>query len=58
MPVRLVKVVRSGGFDWADAGIGAGIASVTLALVAVVAMFVTRRTRKTIVPERSEPAGT
>jgi hypothetical protein len=55
-PTTVVKVVRPAGFDWADASIGAGIASLTLALVAGLAMFVTRRSRRTIVPERSEPA--
>lgn len=58
MPVGLVRVVRPSGFEWADAGIGAAVASLTLALVAVVAMLVTRRTRGTIVPERREVAGT
>ena len=58
MPVSVVKVVRSRGFDWGDAGIGAGVASLTLALMAALAMLVTRRGRRTIVRERSELAGT
>jgi hypothetical protein len=56
-PTNVVRVVRPAGFDWADAGIGAGVASLTLALVAGVAMLVTRRSRRTIVPDRSELAG-
>ena len=58
MPVSVVKVVRPSGFDWGDAGIGAGVASLTLALVAMLVMLVTRRSRRTIAPERSELAGT
>ena len=58
MPVSVVKVVVPSGFDWADAGIGAGVASLTLALVAMLVMLVTRRSRRTIAPERSELAGT
>ena len=58
MPVSVVKVVRPRGFDWGDAGIGAGVASLTLALMAALAMLVTRRGRRTIVGERSELAGT
>ena len=57
-PVSVVKVVRPSGFDWGDAGIGAGVGSVTLALAAGLALFVTRRSRGTSVPERSELAGT
>jgi hypothetical protein len=57
-PTTVVKVVSPVGFDWADAGIGAGVASLTLALVAMLAMLVTRRSRRTIAPERSELAGT
>jgi hypothetical protein len=54
MPVSVVKVVRPTGFDWGDAGIGAGGASLTLALVAMLALLVTRRSRRTLVPVRSE----
>jgi len=57
MPVSVVKVVRPTGFDWDDAGIGAGGASLTLALVAVLAMLITRRSRSTLVPEQSDLAG-
>jgi hypothetical protein len=57
-PTTVVKVVRPSGFDWADAGIGGGVASLTLALVAMLAMLVTRRSRRTIASERSELAGT
>jgi hypothetical protein len=57
MPVSVVKLVRPSGFDWGDAGIGAGAASLTLALVAMLAMLITRRSRSTLVPEQSELAG-
>lgn len=57
-PTTVVKVVSPVGFDWADAGIGGGVASLTLALVAMLAMLVTRRSRRTIASERSELAGT
>jgi hypothetical protein len=46
-PTNIVKVVGPAGFDWADAGIGAGVASLTLALAAGLGMFVT--SRRTIV---------
>ena len=58
MPVSAIKLVGPDGFDWGDAGIGAGVASLTLALVAGLVMVVTRRSRITIAPERSELAGT
>ena len=58
MPVSAIKLVGPEGFDWGDAGIGAGVASLTLALVAGLVMVVTRRSRITIAPERSELAGT
>jgi len=54
-PAIVVKVVRPAGFNWVDAGIGAGVASLTLALAAGLAMFVT--SRRTIVSGRSELAG-
>jgi hypothetical protein len=57
MPVSVVKVVGPSGFDWGDAGIGAGVASLTLALVAALAMLVTRRSPSTLVPEQGELAG-
>jgi hypothetical protein len=56
-PVSVVRVVRPGGFDWADAGIGAGAAGLALALVAAVATLVTRRSRVTALPEQGELAG-
>jgi hypothetical protein len=58
MPVSVAKVNSSSAFDWADAGIGAGVASLTLALVAMLVILVTRRSRGTVTPERSEPSGT
>jgi hypothetical protein len=58
MPVSVAGVVRRSDFDWGDAGVGAGVASVTLALVAALAIAVTRRSRRTTGPERSELAGT
>jgi hypothetical protein len=57
-PATVVKVVSSIGFDWGDAGVGAGVASLTLALVIGLTMFVTRRSRRTIAPERSELSST
>jgi hypothetical protein len=57
LPVSVVKVISPSGFDWADAGIGAGVASLTLALVAMLVMLVTRRSQRTIAPKRSELAG-
>jgi hypothetical protein len=57
LPVSVVKLVRPAGFDWGDAGIGAGAASLALALVAMLVMLVTRRSRRTIAPKRSELAG-
>jgi hypothetical protein len=57
MPVSVTKVVSSSGFDWGDAGIGAGVSSLTLALVAGLALLVTRRSQRKSVPERSELAG-
>jgi hypothetical protein len=57
MPVSAVKAVRPAGFNWGDAGIGAGVASLTLALIAGLALLATRRSQRTIVHERSELAG-
>jgi hypothetical protein len=57
MPISGVKVVFPSGFDWGDAGIGAGVASLTLALIAGLALLATRRSQRTIVHERSELAG-
>ena len=54
----VVGVVSPDHFDWADAGIGAGVASLTLALVAGLALFLARRGRGTIAPEPTELAGT
>jgi hypothetical protein len=56
-PVTVVRVVRPGGFDWGDAAIGAGVSGIALALVAGLALLVTRRSRRAGVPERSELAG-
>jgi hypothetical protein len=50
VPTTVVRVVTTSGFDWVDAGVGAGVASLTLALAAGLAMFVTGR--RTIVHER------
>jgi len=58
MPVSVVKVIKPSGFDFGDAGVGAGVASLTLALVAGLALLLTRRSQRTSVPERSELAGT
>jgi hypothetical protein len=56
-PVNVVKVVTPGGFDWADAAIGAGVSGFALALAAGLALLVTRRSRRANVPELSELAG-
>jgi hypothetical protein len=56
-PVNVVKVATPGGFDWADAAIGAGVSGIALALVAGLALLFTRRSRRAGVPERSELAG-
>ena len=53
----LVKVVKPAGFVWADAAIGADVASLALALVAALTLVITRRTHKTIAPEQSKLAG-
>jgi hypothetical protein len=58
MPVSVTKVVRRSGFDWGDAGIGAGVASLMLVLVAGLALLLTSRNRRTIVHEQHELAGT
>jgi hypothetical protein len=58
LPVGVVRVVRPSGFDWGDAGIGAGVASLTLAVVAGLALLLLRRSQGTSVPERSELAST
>jgi hypothetical protein len=57
-PVSVVKVATPGGFDWADAAIGAAVSGIALALVAGLALLVTRRSRRAGVPERSELAST
>jgi hypothetical protein len=56
-PATVVKVVRPAGFDWADAGIGAGATGLALALLAALAVLVIRRTGRTAVPERGDLAG-
>jgi hypothetical protein len=58
LPVSVTKVVRPSGFNWGDAGIGAGVACLTLALVAGLALLLTRRSQRKSVPERSELAST
>jgi hypothetical protein len=55
-PVNVVKIVRPAGFDWADAAVGAAASGLVVALVAALAMLVTRRSRKPRLPERSELA--
>ncbi len=45
-PVSVVKVATPGGFDWADAAIGAGVSGIALALAAGLALLVTRRSRE------------
>jgi hypothetical protein len=53
-PATVVKVVEPAGFNWDDAAIDGGVA---VAIVAAVTVFLTRRSRPTVLPERSEPAG-
>jgi hypothetical protein len=47
-PAPVVTVVRPVGFDWADAGIGAATTALALAVVATLALVITRRNRKAI----------
>jgi hypothetical protein len=58
MPASAVKVIRPGGFDWGDAGIGAAVASLTLALIAGLALLQAQRGQRESAPEQSELAGT
>jgi hypothetical protein len=46
-PATVVKVVRPGGFDWTDAGIGAGVTGLALALSAALGLLVSRRSETT-----------
>lgn len=54
--VNVVKIVRPGGFDWADAAVGAAVSGLAVTLVAALAMLVTRRSRKPRLPEPGELA--
>jgi hypothetical protein len=56
-PVNIVKVVRPGGFDWADGAIGAGVSGLALASAAGLTLLVTRRSRRPEFRERSGLAG-
>jgi hypothetical protein len=53
----VAKVVQPAAFNWDDAAIGGGIGAVAVALIAVLTVFLTRRTRRAALPERSELAG-
>jgi hypothetical protein len=44
-PSSVVTVVKPAGFDWSDAGVGAGVAGLALLVVAGCAVFATRRSR-------------
>lgn len=46
-PATVVRIVRPAGFDWADAGIGAGVTGLTLAMVAALGFLATRRSERT-----------
>jgi hypothetical protein len=47
-PATVVKVVRPAGFDWTDAGIGAGVTGLALAaLSAALGLLVSRRSDTT-----------
>jgi hypothetical protein len=54
-PAAVVKVLKPAGFNW-DAAIGGGIAGV-VAVVAVLTVSLTRRSRSAALPERSELTG-
>jgi hypothetical protein len=56
-PARVVKVVGPTGFDWSDAGIGAGAAGGALTLAAALALLATRRSRTNALLEQRELAG-
>lgn len=57
-PTTVVKVVKPAGFVWSDAAIGAGVASLAVALVAALAVLMTgRRERRAELPDRSDLAG-
>ena len=58
MPVSVTRVVKPSDFDWGDAGIGAGVSSLTLALIAGLVLRLTWRSDRQSVPEQSELAGT
>jgi hypothetical protein len=58
LPANVTNVVGTRDFDWRAAGVGAGVSGLLLALVAAVALLLTRRSRRKSVPERSELAGT
>ena len=47
-PATVIKVVRPAGFDWTDAGIGAGVTGLALALIAALGLLVTRRSETTV----------
>jgi hypothetical protein len=53
----VVKAVEPAGFNWDDAAIGGGVSAVAVALIAVLTVFLTRRSRRPALPERSELAG-
>jgi hypothetical protein len=52
-----VKAVEPTGFNWDDAAIGGGVTAVAVALIAVLTVFLTKRSRRAALPERSELAG-
>ena len=56
-PTMVVKVVKTAGFVWSDAAIGAGVASLAVALVAALALLMTGRGRRAELPDRSDVAG-
>jgi hypothetical protein len=55
-PVTVVKIVRPGGFDWADGAVGAGVSGLAVASVAGLALLVTRRRRSPELRERGQLA--
>jgi hypothetical protein len=57
VPTTAAKAVGPAGFNWDDAAIGGGVTAVAVALIAVLTVFLTKRSRRAALPERSELAG-
>jgi len=57
-PITVAKVVKPASFVWSDAAVGAGVASLALAVVAALMLAITRRVRKPTTPEGTALART